>query len=147
MQTMRIFPHDPAVFPSVDDLTTWLLTALKAKGGKYRVLGTAPQAVPANLLQGSVVLFRYADLIVGEAVVLDYIIPAPIEETAEQCLAIAIFAPSSIRLYSPPVDVERLSELIGGKPDISVHRTYHSIENWTVYPKLLAHVAASGAFL
>jgi uncharacterized protein (DUF488 family) len=32
---IRLFPHSKEEFPSLDLLTTWLLTALKARGGRY----------------------------------------------------------------------------------------------------------------
>jgi hypothetical protein len=56
-------------FPSPDALVTWLLVALRARGGDYRLRsGNAVAALAA----GSFVLFRHGDVIVGEAVVREY---------------------------------------------------------------------------
>jgi hypothetical protein len=55
MSHIRIFPHSKEEFPSLDMLTTWLLTALKARGGRYLI--RSANAV-ADLPTGSLVLFR-----------------------------------------------------------------------------------------
>src|SRR5262249_21824994 len=63
---VRIFPHSQKEFPSEDSLLTWLLTGLRGRGGVYLLRNAdAVKDVPT----GSVVLFRYGNRIVGEAVV------------------------------------------------------------------------------
>ena len=146
---IRIFPHSRDEFPSIDVLTTWMLTALKARGGKY--LLRSAQSV-RNLQIGSIVIFRHSDLIVGEAVV-----KTPVQETQikERTLngkeveykALVVFEPSSIRLYSPPMNIERLQDIVGPSIQLGNPRTRYKIADWTVYPKILAEVMSHGEFL
>ncbi len=146
---IRIFPHIQEEFPAEETLTMWLLTGLKARGGKY--LLRSSKAV-ADLPVGSIVLFRYNRVIVGEAVVSGY----ALEPTKDRTLtgqeyeyqAYVQFLPSSIRLYAPPIRVEILQSLIGESPNIVPSaQPYFKIEDWTVYPRLLAEISRSGAFL
>ena len=146
---IRIFPHSREEFPSLDDLITWLMTALRGKGGKY-LLRSANSV--ADLPEGSIVLFRYAHLIVGEGVVKE---PVQRGSHTEQTLtgtdveygASVIFSPSSIRIYAPPIPVDRLQEHVGTAVNIGVPRSYYKIENWSVYPKLLADVVTRGSLM
>jgi hypothetical protein len=147
---IRIFPHNQNHFPSIDTLTTWLLTSLKARGGKY--LLKSKDAV-ANLPPGSLVLFRYDKVVVGEAVVIEHSRDDP---SVKRTLAgnnmeyegSVLFCPSSIRIYAPPVGIELLQGFIGESPNlIPSALPYFKIEDWNVYPMLLAHVAKSGTFI
>jgi hypothetical protein len=149
MPHIRIFPHSTEEFRSLDLLTTWLLTALKARDGMYRL--RSANAV-ADLKPGSIVLFRHGDVVVGEAVVRAYVREHGTDRILtgeeQQYEAVVKFAPDSIRLFAPPVSVQELQQLIGEAPDISVPRGYYAVRNWDVYPKLLAaHVGRTGAFV
>ena len=147
---IRIFPHSQKEFPSRDTLTTWLLTGLKARGGRYLLV--SKDAV-AELPPGSVVLFRYGQVVVGEALVIEYSRDSPVgdrnlagdDQGYEACIW---FSPSSIRVYAPPVGIEALQSFIGESPNIVPSaQPYFKIEDWNVYPRLLAHVGKSGTFI
>jgi len=146
---IRIFPHSKEEFPSVDSLTTWLLNGLKARGGTYHMRSS--KAVK-DLEAGSIVLFRYHDKIVGEGVVSNYIKGAASDKTIAgedvEYEARTVFSPSSIRVYSPPVDIEALQSLIGDQPNIVPSaQPYFIINDWSVYPRLLALVIQQGTFM
>ena len=146
---IRIFPHSQEEFPSEETLTMWLLTGLKASGGKY--LLRSSKAI-ADLPAGSIAFFRYGHVIAGEAVVLGYVLESTKGRTLTgkeyEYQAYVRFSPSSIRVYAPPVRVGTLQSLIGESPNIIPSaQPYFKIEDWTVYPRLLAVIAQSGAFL
>jgi hypothetical protein len=150
MSHIRIFPHSKDEFPSLDMLTTWLLTALKARGGRYMIRsGDRIAELPA----GSVVLFRYGHVIVGEAVVFSYVRDSKNDRTLlgqeMQYEAYVEFSPSSIRLFVPPVPVEELQAILGDSTNITASaQPYNKIDDWSVYPKLLAvHVGKAGTFM
>lgn len=148
METLRIFPHDAAVFATEDDLTAWIMTALKARGGRYYLLADDPRPVPAeNMMEpGSVVLFRYANNIVGEAVIRSFDKTAGTQRDGRSYQAVATFVTSSIRIYSPAISTHALQQLIGESPNISVERSYHQLD-WSAYPKVLSLVTGSGCFV
>lgn len=120
---------------------------MKARGGKYLIVNRSvgkPYS-PEVLPPGSIVLFRYHDALVAEAVVRCYVRePGQDSEDGRDYAAKVIFAPSSIRIYSPPVPVSVLQGIIGGGKDLQGRNSYtlvHEISevvDWTVYPKLLA---------
>jgi len=146
---IRIFPHSRDEFPSIDSLTTWLMTALKARGGTYHI--RSAKSVK-TLETGSIVLFRYHDMIVGEGVVSNYIKePSPDRTVAGEEIAYearTIFAPSSIRIFQPPIPIGDLQGVVGAEPNmIPSAQPYFIIEDWSVYPKLLAVAVKQGAFL
>jgi hypothetical protein len=148
MPHIRILPHSQAEFPSRDALTIWLLTALKARAGRYLL-----RSPLAELSAGSIVLFRVRNEVVGEAVVREYVRDGePITDTTlagqEQRYEAHIdFAPGSIRLFVPPISIETLQQLIGDDPDITVAQGSKIIRDWSLYPKILAkHVATGGGF-
>jgi hypothetical protein len=147
---IRIFPHSKEEFPSLDMLTTWLLTALKARGGRYLIRSASSLA---DLPLGSVVLFRYGRVVVGEAVVSQYVRDATKNRTVlgqeTQYEAYVELAPSSIRVFVPPLPIEELQSLIGESPNITTSaQPYYKLEDWAIYPKILAaHVGKSGAYL
>jgi hypothetical protein len=150
-QHIRIFPHSYEEFPSLDMLTTWLLTALKARGGRYLIRSAKSVA---ELPLGSVVLFRYGHVIVGEAVVSRYVRDAAKGDRTllgqeTQYEAHVEFAPSSIRIFVPPLPVEVLQDLVGEGTNITASaQPYYKFEDWTLYAKLLAaHVGKAGSFL
>ncbi len=139
MPHIRIFPHSQDEFPSLQTLQTWLMTALKALGGRY--LLQSKNAV-ADLPAGSIVLFRYGNEIVGEGVVREYKRESHTERTlagaVQQYEARVTFAPGSIRLFVPPLAVEELQRIVGDAVPIMVPSGYYIIRDWSVYPKLLA---------
>src|SRR6266487_6319741 len=107
---IRIFPHSKEEFPSEDSLRTWLLTALRGRGGVYYLLN---RDAVRDLPPGSIVLFRYGQKIVGEAVVRKE--KEPFNGTSrtlagkeEEYEAQVTFPSSSIRLYAPPLPVENI---------------------------------------
>jgi hypothetical protein len=130
------------------------MTALRALNGRY--LLRSRNAV-ADLLPGSVILFRYGEVIVGEAVVRQYDRELPqVERITERTLtgqvqdyeARVLLAPGSIRLFSPPIGVNELQRIVGSSPDLTVPRGYYAIREWSVYPRLLAtHITPGGAFV
>ncbi len=146
MPVLKIFPNSTEKeFPSDDELCTWLLTALKARNGEYRL--NRANAI-ADLPSGSIVLFRFGlDKIVGEAVVIRTKRHA---KTAEYPASVW-FSPTSIRVFVPFIPVSTLQRLIGGPKvkDISqAANAYANFDDWSLYPKLLAaHVEAGGQFL
>ncbi len=147
---IRVFPHSKEEFPSLDVLTTWLLTALKARGGRYLIRSASSIA---ELPLGSVVLFRYGHVIVGEAVVSQYVKDASRNRTLlgqeTQYEAHVELSPSSIRVFVPPLPIEELQALIGESMNITASaQPYYKFEDWGIYPKLLAaHVGKSGSYL
>ena len=146
---IRIFPHSREEFPSVDSLTTWLLTGLKARGGVYHMRSSS---YVKDLETGSIVLFRHGDKIVGEGVVSAHVKGvAPDKTLAGEEVAYearTIFSPSSIRLFSPPIQIEALQNLIGPEPNmIPSAQPYFKIDDWTISPRLLALQVKQGTFL
>jgi hypothetical protein len=147
---IRIFPHSKDEFPSLDLLATWLLTALKARGGRY-MIRSADRV--ADLPTGSVVLFRYGHVLVGEAVVFKYVRSSANDRTLlgqeTPYEAHVEFSPSSIRVFVPPLPVEELQSIVGESPNLTASaQPYYKLEDWGAYPRLLAaHVSNAGAFL
>jgi hypothetical protein len=147
---IRIFPHSREEFPSDDLLRIWLLNALRGRGGRYRLRslkGGKPQALPP----GSIVLFRYADDIIGEAVVQKDIEK---ESGTERNLwtgkdveyeALVTFAPSSIRLYAPAVSVQKIQKYVG--KDITTAANAYVELDWNAYASVLQDVVSAGAFI
>jgi len=146
---IRIFPHSREEFPSIDALTTWLMAGLRARGGTYHM--RSANSVK-DLPRGSIVLFRYGHVIVGEAVVASYV-----KEESNDCTlagdeiryeARTEFDPSSIRIYCPPVPIKILQDIVGKEPNmLPSAQPYFKLEEWGVYPKLLAQVITGGRFL
>jgi hypothetical protein len=145
---VRIFPHSRTKeFPSEDLLMTWLLNGLRGRGGVYHLRSV--DAV-ANLSPGSIVLFRYSQIIVGEAVVWKEKETTP--ATKERTLmgdeveypAHITLAPSSIRLYSPPLPVEDIQQHV--KKDIGSAQPYHILD-WQSYAWILKEVVSRGGFV
>jgi hypothetical protein len=149
MSHIRIFPHSQKEFPSRDFLMTWLLTSLRGLGGVYH-LRTA--AAVDELPAGSVVLFRHGHEVIGEAVVLKgkEVFAEPVkgrtlssEEVSYE--ARVTFAPSSVRLYAPPLPVDLLQPLTG--KDLKQYAGSYTKLNWDVYPRILEAVVAGGGFV
>jgi hypothetical protein len=147
---VRIFPHSQQEFPSEDSLLTWLLTALRGRGGVYLLRNAnAVKDLPA----GSVVLFRYGQNIVGEAIVSKGKEVFP-EKLTDRTLtgkeaeygAQVTFVPSSIRLYAPPLPVERLQEHLREKDVVKYAAAYTDLE-WSIYAKVLQEVVSKGTFI
>jgi hypothetical protein len=100
---IRILPHGPDEFPSEDQLVGWLLNGLRGRAGKYYFSSKRVDELP----RGSLVLFRYWDSIVGEAIVSSL---EPVWKNHRERTMLGkevdhvghiILAPSSIRIYSP----------------------------------------------
>src|SRR5438067_1623191 len=145
---IRVFPCG-SEFPSADALVTWLMIALRARGGRYHL--RSGDAV-ADLAPGSVVLFRHGDTIVGEAVVREYVREGGTTRSLtgqdEPYGARVVFAPDTIRVFAPPLGIPDVQRVVGPSPDLTVARTYFSIRDWSVYPRLLAvHLGQAGAFV
>src|SRR4051812_27708084 len=119
---IRIFPCGDE-FPSPDALVTWLLIALRARGGHYHL--RSGNAV-AGLPPGSIVLFRHGDVVVGEAVVREYTREAGTDRSLtgqqEAYGARVTFAPDTIRVFAPPAPVAEVQRAFGPSPDITVPR-------------------------
>lgn len=146
---IRVFPHSRDEFPTVHSLQTWLMNSLKASGGNYYL--RSPTAVK-DLDRGSIMLFRYGDEIVGEAVVhvhelgrFDRSTPSGELVTYQSRIEIET---SSIRLYAPPIPVEDLQKMNHDRTNmITSAQPYYRIDNWEVYPKLIASVIEKGRFI
>ena len=145
---VRIFPH--AVedeFPSEDLLRMWLLNGLRGRGGEYHLRN---KDAVTDLPPGSIVLFRWGDVIVGEAVVWKQkeVFPQKKKEGTlsgkeQEYEAQVTFAPSSIRLYAPPLPVKQIQQ--PGK-DLTFARAY-TVLDWDVYARILEEVVKAGAFV
>jgi hypothetical protein len=149
MPHLRIFPHSQEEFPSLDFLQTWLMTVLKARGGIYNLRN---RNAVADLPGGSIVLFRYGDQIIGEAVVRGYKREThptqPAMADGRPYEAHVEFAPDSLRLYAPPVAIKALQAIVGNDLPIMVPNGYYIIRDWGSYPKLLSlHMEQNGRFL
>jgi hypothetical protein len=150
-QQVRIFPHSRKEFPSEEALTTWLLNGLRSRGGVYH-LRDADRV--ADLPPGSIILFRYNDHIVGEAVVWkekvkldpkekDRMISGEEAEYGAQ----VTFAPSSIRLYAPPLRLkEDLQPLVENKDLVTFAGAYVQLD-WSIYARVLEAVVSRGTFM
>jgi len=147
---VRIFPHSQQEFPSEDSLLAWLLTGLRARGGVYLLRN--PNAVK-DPPPDSVVLFRYGQRIVGEAVVCkgketfaEKVKRRTLTGEEVEYGAAITFAPSSIRLYAPPVSIEWLQRHLQNKDVVKFPPAYHELE-WDVYAKVLQQVVTQEGFL
>jgi hypothetical protein len=146
---VRIFPHSQNEFPSEDTLRAWLLTGLPGRGGVYHLRNA--DAV-RDLAVGSVVLFRYGHRIVGEAIVWKPKENLP-EKVKDRTLtgeeqeygAQITFAPSSIRVYAPPLPVEIIQQHIT-KDVVKFAGAYTELD-WSIYAKVLQEVVARGTFV
>jgi hypothetical protein len=146
---VRIFPHSQQEFPSEDSLLIWLLTGLRGRGGVYHLRNAdAVKDVPP----GSVVLFRYGNRIVGEAVVRKgkEVFPEKVKDrtlTGEEAEygAQVTFVPSSIRLYAPPLPVDRLQPHLN-KDVVKYAGAYTELE-WGMYSIVLQEVVSKGTFI
>jgi len=131
---VRIFPHSKEEFPSEESLKTWLLGDLRNKKGGVYHLRTVNRV--KELPPGSIVLFRYGKVIVGEAVVWK-------GKKALEHGAQVTFAPASVRLYAPPLSVEQIR---AGKNIASSARVYVKLD-WSIYACVLKEVVSRGTFI
>ena len=147
LSQVRIFPHSRDEFSSVDMLRMWLLNGLRGGGGIY--LLRRADAV-ATLPIGSVVLFRYGNEIVGEAIVSE---EKKVQQVTAQTLAgrsfeyaaQVTFAPSSIRLYSPAVDIQKIKKYVPTK-NIDNAEPYYILDR-DAYAAVLREVVSAGNFI
>ena len=138
---IRIFPNARREFETQAELASWLITGLKANGGKYLITSASADSSnrPRELPCGSVVLFRFKDLLLGEAVVHDYSNESGVDEDDnEPYIARVFFVPSSIRIFSPPIPIKALQALIGDAKGVTRGNPYYEFTDWAIYPKLLA---------
>jgi hypothetical protein len=146
---VRIFPHNQEEFPSEDSLLTWLLTGLRGRGGVYYLRDA--DAVK-DLPPGSVVLFRYGHKIVGEAVASKgkELFPEKVKDrtlTGEEAEygAKVTFVPSSIRLYAPPLPIQRIQPHLNR--DVVKFAGAYTRLDWTIYAIVLQEVVTNGTFI
>jgi hypothetical protein len=152
---VRIFPHSvEKEFPSEESLKEWLLGDLRQElRGVYR-LRTA--SCVKDLPPGSIVLFRYGQGIVGEGVVWkgkELLNPRAKEKTKTgeeaEYAAQVTFAPSSIRLYVPPLSVgliqDHMKEHHFGKNIVKYAGAYAELD-WKIYACILKEVVSRGTF-
>ncbi|MGA7217982.1 MAG: hypothetical protein WBX38_06685 [Candidatus Sulfotelmatobacter sp.] len=137
---IRIFPHSQAEFPSKELLMMWLVIGLRGRGGAYHL--TSADAV-ADLSPGSLVLFRYGHEIIGEAVVckgkeLGGAKGRSLLGEEGSYAAQVTFAPSSIRLYSPPLPVKQIQQYT--EKDISSSAQPYYKLDWEIYGFILREV-------
>ncbi|HXC44818.1 MAG TPA: hypothetical protein VNY51_15010 [Candidatus Dormibacteraeota bacterium] len=121
---------------------TWLLTGLRGRGGVYHL--TSADAV-ADLPPGSIVLFRYGHEIIGEAVVrkgkeTGSVTGRTLLGEDGEYAARVTFAPSSIRLYSPPLPVKQIQQYT--EKDISSSAQPYYKLDWCVYGRILKEVVS-----
>jgi hypothetical protein len=138
---IRIFPNARREFQTQGALASWLMNGLKSRGGKYLITSESEHSAnrPAELPTGSVVLFRFKDLLLGEAIVHDYSNkPGQDEDDNVQYIARVFFVPSSIRMFSPPIPIEALQVLVGKSKDVTRGNPYYEFTDWELYPQLLA---------
>jgi len=152
---VRIFPHSvEKEFPSEKSLKAWLLVDLRQAGGVYR-LRTASRV--KDLPPGSIVLFRYGKRIVGEAVVWKgkQLLNPRVKETTRtgeegEYAAQVTFAPSSIRLYAPPLPVEPIQRHMNehriDKNILKFPGAYVELD-WKIYACILKEVVSRGTFI
>lgn len=149
MPHIRIFPCSQEEFVSEGAFQTWLMTSLKAGGGTYLLRSDSRVA---DLAPGSIVLFRYEDHLVGEGVVREYVKEAHTSRTLageeRQYEARVTFALGSIRMFTPPMKIEELQQIVGEAIQINSRMPYYAIRSWDTYPRLLAaHIGRAGAFM
>jgi hypothetical protein len=139
---IRILPHDAKKeFLSGEALTTWIEDShdgLK-KDGRYLLVN---RNSIAELPPDSLVLFRYGNEIVGDAIVKEYCESRETGRTltgeCREYQALIKLYPSSIRVYTQPIDIKELESLTNPRRNFKVARTYFKIKNWDVRLKLLA---------
>ena len=146
---IRIFPHSQKEFPSEDSLTTWLITSLRGRGGVYYLRSADAVKV---LPPGSLVLFRYGQKIVGEAIVWkgkevfsEKVRDRTLNGEEEEYGAQVTLAPSSVRLYAPPLPVDRIQPHT--EKDLVKYAGAYVELDWAIYPRILAEVISRGVFI
>jgi hypothetical protein len=104
-----------------------------------------------ELPPGSVVLFRYGQAIMGDAVVCKgkevFKEPVTARTTSgedEEYAARVTFAPSSIRLYAPPLPIEKIRPFT--KKDLMTYAGGYVELDWEVYAHVLREVVSQGSF-
>ena len=146
---IRIFPHSRTEFPSEDSLTMWLLTSLRGRGGVY-LLGRADAV--SDLPPGCLVLFRYGQKIVGEAIVCKEkeVFPQVVNDRtlrgeAAQYGAQVTFSPSSVRLYAPSLPVECIQP--HAEQNLIAYAGAYVKLDWGIYPRILEEVIKRGILI
>jgi hypothetical protein len=148
---LQIFPHSQQEFPSMEILMMWMLNGLRGRAGVYYFRDAS---AIRDLPRGSVVLFRWQRIIVGEAVVWkekevfrDQLREKTLQGQDVGYTAQVTFAPSSIRLYSPPLPVEFIQQQIGQGKDIMSYSGAYIELDWSLYARILAEVVLRGTFV
>ena len=140
-QIIRIFPHSREEFNTDDELRMWLYNGLRLRDGEYYLRSTKGVG---SIPPGSIVLFRFDKYIVGEAIVKDDVKEINIIKNDVKYGGMIKFEASSIRIYRRPLEIKFLEKLTGR--DFSVARTYFRINEWDIYPQILAEIAKYGFF-
>lgn len=146
---IRVFPHSREEFPSEDSLLTWLLTALRGRGGVYLLRNAnSVKDVPP----GSIVLFRYGSKIVGEAVVskgkevfAEKVKDRTLTGGEAEYGAQVTFVPASIRLYAPALSLDLLQPHL--EKDIVKYPGAYTDLDWNIYGIVLQEVVTKGTFI
>src|SRR5262249_37777561 len=119
------------------------------RGGVYHLRNA--NAVK-DLPRGSVVLFRYGDGIVGEAVVCKGKVTFSEKKTDRTLTGVeaeygaeVTFVPSSIRLYAPPLPVEKLQPHLD--KDVVKYAGAYTDLDWSIYGVVLQEVVSNGTFI
>lgn len=98
-------------------------------------------------------LFRHSDFIVGEAIAIECdsntSVSRMLNGKKREYEATITFAPSSVRLFSPPIRIELLQSIIGSSPKIVTARNnYYCIPDLSVHPRLLyEHLKCHGTLI
>lgn len=135
---MRIFPHDEW-FPSVADLRTWLHFIVRERGGTYH-FRRVPSDLDSPLTPGTIVLFRYKQDIVGDAVVKGGLQGSDDKRYEKMIL----FDPYTIRIYNHYLRVPILEKTLGIA--LSSSKRYVAM-NIGEYGKVLSRIMNQGGFL
>lgn len=127
----------------------WLLNVLRGRGGSYHLRSADAVKDPPP---GSIVLFRYRHKIVGEAIVWKgkEVFTEPLKDRTlsgeeEEYGAQVTFAPSSIRLYAPPLPVDRIQPHTD-KDLVKFAGAYTELD-WSIYAHILEEVISRGVFV
>ena len=135
---IRIFPHRKW-FPKDEDIKGWLHFTMRNRGGTY-YFRKAYKYIKHSNPPGTIVLFRYDEDIVGEAVVAIDTIKSNISHYE----MMVTFDPSSIRIYKKPLTIQTLSKIV--EKDLKSDTTYYNIP-MKYYGLIMAEVVRRGGYV
>lgn len=130
---IRIFPCNREEFETVEELRIWLEKTLPLeREGRYRLRTLQNiKSVP----QGSIVLFRFDQEIIGEAIVRQDIQEINEEINGVNYVGAIYFEPSSIRIYKRPLPVSFIEQL--SNKNLAVPRSYYKIYDFNIHKAIL----------